>query len=57
MSKEKVYANARLLSKDEKSEVVVYQNSDESYGYSLLDEYEGNPLHILVTFSDGYILE
>lgn len=57
MSKEKVYAQARLLSKNEKSEVVVYQNDDSSYGYSLSDEYEGSSLHILTVFSDGFILE
>lgn len=57
MSKEKVYAQARLLSKDEKSEVIVYQNDDGSFGYSLSDEYEGNPLNIITVFSDGFILE
>ena len=56
MSKEKAFAQARLLSKEEKSEVVVYLGRF-GYGYSLLDKYDGNPLDIQCTFSDGFVLE
>ena len=57
MSKEKVYAQARLLSKNEKSEVVVFIDDEGNYAYRLLDLYEGNALNIITTLSDGFILE
>ncbi len=56
MSREKAFAQARLLSKEQKSEVVVYLGHF-GYGYTLSDEYNGNILNIQCTFSDGFILE
>jgi len=56
MSKEKAFAQARLLSKEQKCEVVVYLGHF-GYGYALLNEYTGNVLNIQCTFSDGYVLE
>ncbi len=56
MSKEKAFAQARLLSKEQKAEVVVYLGHF-GYGYALLSEYDGNSLDIECTFSDGFILE
>ena len=57
MSKEKVYTEARLLSKKEKCEVIVFINDDGNYAYSLLDLFTGSALSIVTTISDGYNLE
>lgn len=56
MSKDKAYSEAIALSKKEKSEVVVYQ-ANLGYGVSLLDKYDGNILDVVVTFSDGFVIE